>query len=121
VLDPRLRVEWSMRSPAILSAVAAPVGTHFALLTASVTTAGAPLTTLDLHDAGTPAMHARLARTWTLGGRIVWSPDARSLLVARPVLRDWLLITVRTRGARRIAPPRDLPAGDGFPLPVAWQ
>lgn len=121
VLDPRLRVEWSMRSPAILSAVAAPVGTHFALLTASVTAAGAPLTTLELRDAGTPAMHARLARTWTLGGRIVWSPDARSLLVARPVLRDWLLITVSTHRARRIAPPRDLPAGDGFPLPVDWR
>jgi hypothetical protein len=121
VLDPRLRPEWSMRSPSILSAVAAPVGTRFALLTASTTAAGAPLTTLELHDAATPGLHARLARTWTLGGRIVWSPDARSLIVARPVLRDWLLITVRTAGARRIVPPRDLPWNDGFPLPIAWK
>jgi hypothetical protein len=121
VLDPSLRPEWSMRSKAILSAVAAPVGTRFALLTVSAAPDGAPLTTLELHDAASPRLHARLARTWTLGGRIVWSPDARSLIVARPVLRDWLLITIRTHGARRIVPPRNLPAEDGFPLPIAWK
>jgi hypothetical protein len=121
VLDPRLQVEWSMHSPSILSAVAAPVGTRFALLTASTTAAGAPLTTLEVHDAARPAMHTRLARTWTLGGRIVWSPDARSLIVARPVLRDWLLISVRTHAARRMVPPRDLPPEHGFPLPITWK
>jgi hypothetical protein len=121
VLDPRLRPEWSQHSPAILSAAAAPVGTRFALLTVHATAAGAPLTTLELRDAAKPALHARLARTWTLGGRIVWSPDGGSLIIARPVLRDWLLITVRTRAARRLVPPRALPADHGFALPIAWK
>jgi hypothetical protein len=66
-------------------------------------------------------LHARLARAWTLGGRIVWSPDGRDVIVARPVLRDWLLITVRTHRARRLVPPRDLPADHGFALPIAWK
>jgi hypothetical protein len=121
VLDPSLRPEWSMHSPAILSAAAAPVGTRFALLTVSATATGAPVTTLELRDAARPPLHARLARAWTLGGRIVWSPDGRDVIVARPVLRDWLLITVRTHRARRLVPPRDLPADHGFALPIAWK
>ena len=121
VLDPRLRVEWSLRSPAITSAVAAPIGTRFALLTVGVNASAAPRTTLELYDARNSRSHRRLARSWTLGGRVVWSPDARSLIVARPVLRDWLLITVGTRVERRLAPPRDLPQDEGFPLPTAWR
>ena len=104
-----------------MSAVAAPIGTRFALLTVR-----RECECRTAHDARAvrraelevaPAAGARL----DLGGRVVWSPDARSLIVARPVLRDWLLITVGTRVARRLAPPRDLPPDNGFPLPTAWR
>jgi hypothetical protein len=121
VLDPGLRVEWSLHSPAVLSAVAAPIGTRFALLTVGVNASGAPHTTLELYDARSSRSHRRLARSWTLGGRVVWSPDARSLIVARPVLRDWLLITAGNGAARRLSPPRDIPPDEGFPLPTAWR
>jgi hypothetical protein len=121
VLDPGLRVEWSLRTPAILSAVAAPVGTRFALLSDRTTASGAPLTTLDLRDAARAQWHARLASSWTLGGRVVWSPDSKSLIVGRMVLHDWLLIDARTGAARRLVPPRDLPVKTGFPMPVAWR
>jgi hypothetical protein len=121
VLAPDLRVESWLRSPPILSAVAAPVGTRFALLTVHTTASGVPLATLELRDAARRGMHSRLAASWTLGGRVVWSPDARSLIVARPVLRDWLVIDVRTHAVRRRAPPRQVPPAAGFTVPVAWR
>ena len=72
------RVEWSLHSPAILSAVAAPVGTRFALLTVGVKASGAPHTTLELRDARSSAVAARGSpAAGRSAGRVVWSPDAR--------------------------------------------
>ena len=79
---------------------------------------GSQVTTLELHDAERPGRHRRLARAYVLLGRIVWSPDARFVLVERPLLRAWMLLDVRTGGARTIELPRALRHVSGGVL--AW-
>jgi hypothetical protein len=117
-LDARLEPQWSRRSPSILSAVAAPAGSRFALLTVRLRADGSQVTTLELHDATRPGWHRRLARTSVLLGRIVWSPGARYVMVERPLRREWLLVNVRTGRARGLELPRDLrPIFDGV---VSW-
>lgn len=108
ILDPKLRPEWSRRSPAILSAVAAPRGAGFAVITVRGGAEGSTVTELRLRDAERPGWSIRAARGAKLFGRIVWSPDARSLLVERWVAVDWLLVEARTGRIRLLEPPREL-------------
>jgi hypothetical protein len=118
VLGAGLEPQWSRRSASILSAVAAPAGTLFALLTVRLRADGSQVTTLELRDAEKPGLRRRLARTSVLLGRIVWSPAARYVVVERPLRREWLLVNVRTGRARGLALPRDLrPIFDGV---VSW-
>jgi hypothetical protein len=108
ILDRQLRPEWSRRSHAILSAVSAPHGSRFAVMTVRAGAGGSTRTELELHDAERPGWSMRTARGATLFGRIVWSPDAHSLLVERMVAVDWLLVDVGTGQVRVIEPPREL-------------
>ena len=108
VLGARLEPQWSRRSPSILSAVAAPAGSLFALLTVRVRADGSQVTTLELRDAQEPGCGgASLARpgSWDAScGR----PPRATLMVERPLRQDWLLVNVRTGRARGFALPRDL-------------
>jgi hypothetical protein len=118
VLGARLEPQWSRRSPSILSAVSAPAGSRFALLTTQVHPDGSQPTTLELRDAERPESRVRLARANALLGRIVWSPDARLVMVERPLQRDWLVVDARTGRARGLELPRGLrPIFDGV---VDW-
>ena len=110
VLDAHLEPEWSQATSSLLSAVAAPAGSAFALLTVRAGADGSEVTALELRDARRPRWGARIVRSDTLGGPIVWSPDARFLLVERPLGRDWLLVDARTRRSRGLAFPRTLHA-----------
>ncbi len=110
VLDAHLEHEWSQMTPSLLSAVAAPAGSAFALLTVRARADGSQVTALELRDARRPRWGARVARSDVLGGPVVWSPDARFLLVERPLGRDWLLVDARTRRSRGLAFPRTLHA-----------
>ena len=74
---------------------------------------GSQVTTLELRDAARAGRRARLARAYVLQGRIVWSPDARFILVERPLLRSWMLVDVRTRRSRHIELPRALRLASG--------
>lgn len=113
VLSGRLVPQWSRRTASIVSAVAAPEGSRFALLTARDAPDGRPVNALDLRDVQHPASQIRLAQAYALG-RIVWSPDARFVMVERPPQRDWLLVDVHTRRARGLDVPHRLrPLFDG--------
>ena len=73
-------------------------------------------TTLELRDARTlPDRRRRLARSWTLGGRVVWSPDAR--IADRRASRAQGLAPDRGRQRCGAAarPATRSPAGRGIP------
>jgi hypothetical protein len=118
VLDQAFRPQWTLRTRSILSAVAAPAGTLFGLATVRAKADGSQVTTVELRDAGRHAWHVRLARAYVLTGAIVWAPDGRSLMIERPLQRDWLLVDVATRRQRGLELPRSLrPVFGGI---VAW-
>jgi hypothetical protein len=108
VLDHRLHPRTWLRTQSLLSAVGAPAGSLFGLLTVRTLSDGSLVTTLELRDAQRQGWHARLARANVLDGRIVWAPDGRSLMVERPLMKDWLLVDVRTHRTRGLELPRGL-------------
>jgi hypothetical protein len=110
VLTADLQPQWTRRTPSLLSVVAAPTGTAFALLSVRAKTDGPELTTLEFRDAAQRGRVRSLTLTEPSSGPVVWSPDSRGVLVERSLRNDWLLVDARSGRHRDVKLPDGLRA-----------